>query len=71
MKNTTDQCKQVILKMFQQPIEEVEEAFEKVFRKVEDKSWDSLVGSLMPSLKLLRRKLNTLKAALPTIQEGE
>ena len=70
--NTTDQQKQAILAMFQQPIEEVEVAFKEVNEALSD--LDKFIPfeffmAFGGAFATLGKNIRALKSALPTVQE--
>jgi hypothetical protein len=72
--NTTDKQKQVILKMFKQPIEDVEEAVEAYIDVIDDNCglMDFGDASEIDSIRNeLRDKISNLKATLPTLQDSD
>jgi hypothetical protein len=61
-----DEEKETIRKMFKKPIEEVEEAFDMVFKRLEDGQYKVQLHDIL--INNLGIKITNLKAMLPTIQ---
>jgi hypothetical protein len=64
--NSTDKQKLAIRKMFEQPIEEVEEALDELLQTVDVLNPSN--NYLRHKSLVLAKKINNLKALLPTVQ---